>query len=146
MSAVPAGHFSEDWKVGTRRNRARSRPSAATSFFTPSLALFYGTLYTPSMTPPSDIPSDGLPVSPVRQHFLQHLVALAIKPTAHEYYVQWAEAWTKVRGHSSVDATTAFFDALGRSTHIEDWQFRQAVDAVYIPARIFIRCFGPRLH
>jgi hypothetical protein len=31
------------------------------------------------MTPPSDIPSDGQPVSPVRQHFLQRLVALAGK-------------------------------------------------------------------
>ena len=86
------------------------------------------------MTPPSDIQSDGQPVSPVRQHFLQRLVALAIKPTAHEYYVQWAEDWTKARGNRSADATNAFFDALGRSTHIEDWQFRQAVDAVYILA------------
>ena len=86
------------------------------------------------MTPPSDIPSDGQPVSPVRQHFLQRLVALVIKPTAHEYYVQWAEDWTKARGNRSADATTAFFDALGRSTHLEDWQFRQAVDAVYILA------------
>jgi len=86
------------------------------------------------MPPPSDIPSDGLPTSPARQRFLQRLTALAIKPTVHEYYVQWAEDWTKARGHRSADATSAFFDALGRSTHIEDWQFRQAVDAVYILA------------
>jgi hypothetical protein len=78
------------------------------------------------MTPPSDIPSDGQPVSPTRQSFLQRLVALAIKPTTHEYYVQWAEAWTKARGNRSADATSAFFDALGRSSHLYDWQYRQA--------------------
>ena len=76
------------------------------------------------MTPPSDIPSDGQPASPARQHFLQRLVELAIKPTAREYDVQWAEAWTKARGNRSADATTAFFDALGRSSHLLDWQFR----------------------
>ena len=43
------------------------------------------------MTPPSDIPSDGQPASPARQHFLQRLVDLAIKPTTHEYYVHWTE-------------------------------------------------------
>ena len=87
-----------------------------------------------TMTTPSDTPSDGQPVSPIRQQFLQRLVALAIKPTTHEYYVQWAEAWTKARGNRSTDATSAFFDALGRSTHLADWQFRQAVDAVHILA------------
>jgi integron integrase len=87
------------------------------------------------MPPPSDIPADGQPVSPTRQRFLQRLDALAIRPTAREYYVQWAEAWTKARGNRSADATTAFFDALGRSTHLEDWQYRQAVYAVRILAR-----------
>ena len=87
------------------------------------------------MNPPSDIPSDGQPVSPTRQRFLQRLAALAIKPVTHEYYVRWAEDWTKARGNRSADATTAFFDALGRSTHLADWQFRQAVDAVYILSR-----------
>ena len=87
------------------------------------------------MPPPSDIPADGQPVSPTRQRFLQRLDALAIRPTAREYYVQWAEAWTKARGNRSADATTAFFDALGRSTHLYDWQFRQAVYAVRILAR-----------
>ncbi len=76
------------------------------------------------MTPPSGIQSDGQPVSPARWRFLQRLVALSTKPTTHEYYVHWAEAWTKVRGNRSADATSAFFDALGRSTHVEDWQFR----------------------
>ena len=76
------------------------------------------------MNSPSDTPSDGQPTSPTRLLFLQRLNALPIKPTAHEYYVQWAEAWTKVRGNRSADSTTAFFDALGRSTHLFDWQFR----------------------
>jgi hypothetical protein len=87
--------------------------------------------------PGADAPGfgwNGQPVSPARQRFLQRLVDLSIKPTAREYYVQWAEAWTKARGNRSADATSAFFDALGRSTHLEDWQFRQAVDAVYILA------------
>ena len=128
-----------DWREG---ERAKSRthflapacPLAAHLIFNFPLALFYRTLLITNMTPPSDIPSDGQPISPVRQHFLQRLVALAIKPTTHEYYVQWAEDWTKARGNRSPAATTAFFDALGRSTHLEDWQFRQAVDAVYILA------------
>jgi len=83
---------------------------------------------------PSDISSDGQPASPARQRFLQRLTALAIKPSTHDYYVQWAEAWTKIRGYRSADATTTFLYALGRSTHLEDRQFRQAVDAVYILA------------
>jgi len=87
------------------------------------------------MTTPSDAPSDGQPASPTRQRFLAHLVALPIKPTVHKYYVRWAEAWTRARGDRSADATTAFFEALGRSTHLADWQFRQAVDAVQIFAR-----------
>ncbi len=86
------------------------------------------------MITPSDIPSDGQPDAPARLRFLQRLVALSIKPAARGYFVQWAEAWTKARGHRSAAATTAFFDALGRSTHLYDWQFRQAVDAVRILA------------
>jgi len=86
------------------------------------------------MNSPSDFPSDGQPPSPPRLLFLQRLKALPIKPAALEYYVRWAEAWTKVCGNRSADSTTAFFDALGRSTHLADWQFRQAVDAVYILA------------
>jgi len=87
------------------------------------------------MTTPSDTPSDGHPDSPTRLLFLQRLEALSIKPTTHKYYVQWAEAWTRIRGDRSADSTTAFFDALGRSTHLFDWQFRQAVSAVRILAR-----------
>ena len=90
--------------------------------------------YIPFLTPPSDITSDGQPASPTRQRFLQRLASLTTKPAAHDYYVRWAEAWTKARGNRSADTTTAFFDALGRSSHLADWQFRQAVDAVYILA------------
>jgi integron integrase len=59
---------------------------------------------------------------------------LSIKPTTHEYYVRWAEAWNKALGHRSAERTQAFFDAFGRTAHLADWQFRQAVDAVYILA------------
>ena len=87
------------------------------------------------MNSPSDTPSDGQPPSPTRLLFLQRLNALPIKPTAHVFYVRWAEAWTKACGHRSADATTAYFNALGRSTHLFDWQFSQAVRAVRILAR-----------
>jgi integron integrase len=87
------------------------------------------------MSPPPGTPSDGRPASPARQHFLQRLDALAIKPAARDYYVRWAEAWNKALGHRSAERTQAFFDALGRTAHLADWQFRQAVDAVYILAR-----------
>jgi len=87
------------------------------------------------MTIPSDTPSDGQPDSPTRLRFLQRLEELPIKPTTHRYYVQWAEAWTRIRGDRSADSTTAFFGALGRSRDVSDWQFRQAVDAVHIFAR-----------
>lgn len=72
--------------------------------------------------------------SPLRQHFLQRLDTKSIRPAAHDYYVRWAEAWTKARGHRTAERTQAYFDALGRSTHLQDWQFRQAVDAAHILA------------
>lgn len=84
------------------------------------------------------LPAHPLPsapvVSPARRRFLQCLAALPVKPAARDYYVRWAEAWTKARGHQSAERTTAFFDALGRSTRLADWQFRQAVDAARILA------------
>ena len=76
----------------------------------------------PNSCPPSN-PSATPPPSPARQHFLQRLDALSIKPTTHEYYVRWAEAWNKALGHRSAERTHAFFDALGRTTHLADWQF-----------------------
>ncbi|MCX6866954.1 MAG: hypothetical protein NTV46_12200 [Verrucomicrobia bacterium] len=87
----------------------------------------------PNSCPPSN-PSATPPPAQARQRFLQRLAALSIKPTTHEYYVRWAEAWNKALGHRSAERTQAFFDALGRSTHLADWQFRQTVDAVYILA------------
>jgi len=83
----------------------------------------------------SDPPSpDGSAASPARQAFIQRLETLAIRPAARDYYVRWAEAWINARGKRSADTTTAYFDALGRSTHLADWQFRQAVDAARILA------------
>ena len=72
--------------------------------------------------------------SPLRQRFLQRLDSKSIRPAAREYYVRWAESWTKGRGHQSPERTKEFFDALGRSASIADWQFRQAVDAARILA------------
>ena len=72
--------------------------------------------------------------SPARQLFLQRLAEIPVKPTARDYYVRWAESWTKARGNRSPDATRNFFDALSRSTSIADWQYRQAIDAVRILA------------
>jgi len=72
--------------------------------------------------------------SPNRRKFLQRLDDLRIKPAAREHYLRWAEAWLKARGNRSGDRTRAYFDALGRSAHLADWQFRQAVDAARILA------------
>ena len=79
--------------------------------------------HTRCMSPPPGTPSDGRPESPARQYFLQRLDALAIKPAARDYYVRWAESWTKARGNRSAAATSAFFDALGRSTHLHNSAF-----------------------
>src|SRR6478735_11234179 len=83
---------------------------------------------------PSEPNPSGDHVSAARRKFIQRLAALPIKPAAHDYYVRWAEAWTKARGHQSAERTQAYFDALGRSAHLTDWQFRQAVDAARILA------------
>jgi integron integrase len=73
-------------------------------------------------------------VSPARRKFIQRIAGLPIKPTARDYYVRWAESWTKAQGHQSAERTQAYFDALGRSSSIADWQFRQAIDAARILA------------
>jgi len=86
------------------------------------------------MTTPSDTPSDGHPDSPTRLRFLQHLTARSIKPAVRGYYVRWAEDWIKAGGDRGAAATTEFFAALGRVTHLFDWQYRQAVSAVRILA------------
>lgn len=72
--------------------------------------------------------------TPARQLFLQRLVEIPVKQTARDYYVRWAESWTKARGNRSPEATRNYFDALSRSTSIADWQMRQAIDAVRILA------------
>ncbi len=69
-----------------------------------------------------------------RQRFLDRLSSLSIRPTARDYYVRWAEDWTKARDQQSAERTQAYFDALGRSTHLADWKFRQSADATRILA------------
>jgi integron integrase len=83
---------------------------------------------------PPIIHSSNQPVSPAREKFIRSIAALPIKPAARDHYVRWAESWTKARGHQSPGRTHAYFDALGRSSSIADWQFRQAVDAARILA------------
>lgn len=78
-------------------------------------------------------PSDPT-LSPARRKFIQRIASLPIKPAARDYYVRWAESWTKAIGHQSAERTQAYFDALGRSSSIADWQFRQAADAARILA------------
>ena len=86
------------------------------------------------MTPPSSPDPSDPTLSPARRKFVQRISSLPIKPTARGYYVRWAETWTKAHGHHSADRTQAYFDALGRSISIADWQFRQALDAARILA------------
>lgn len=74
------------------------------------------------------------PPSPERLRFLRRIEELPIKPAARDYYVRWAESWLKARGHRSAQRTQDYFDTLGRSTNLADWQFRQAVDAARILA------------
>jgi len=83
---------------------------------------------------PLELDSPGKNISQARHRFIQRITALPIKPTARDYYIRWAESWTKARGHQSPERTHAYFDALTRSTHLADWQFRQAVDASRILA------------
>lgn len=86
------------------------------------------------MTAPPTSCSGSKSISPARQKFIQRIAVLPIKPAARDYYVLWAESWTKARGHQSPERTQAYFDALGRSAHLADWQFRQAVDAARVLA------------
>ena len=86
------------------------------------------------MPPPSDPEPTSQHISDTRRRFIQRVAALPIKPAARDYYVRWAESWTKARGHQSPERTHEYFDALGRSAHLADWQFRQAVDAARVLA------------
>jgi hypothetical protein len=45
------------------------------------------------MSKPTTPPSDGSAATPARLNFLQRLETHAIRPTARDYYVRWAEAW-----------------------------------------------------
>jgi integron integrase len=84
------------------------------------------------MSHPPDPEPSLQSISDARRKFIQHIAVLPIKPAARDYYVRWAESWTKARGHQSPERTHEYFDALGRSAHLADWQFRQAVDAARV--------------
>lgn len=76
----------------------------------------------------------GKDVSPNRKKFIHIISAISIKPTVRDYYVRWAESWIKAHGHRSAEHNIAFFQTLGRSANLVDWQFRQAVHAAQILA------------
>jgi integrase len=63
-----------------------------------------------------------------------HLAAAGVRDHALPYCHHWASLWTKADGPASPERTQAFFDALGRSTGIAEWQFHQALKAVRILA------------
>lgn len=86
------------------------------------------------MSRPHDRNSTVVSTSLLRQEFLKQIVRLSIKSTARAYYVNWAESWTKARGHQSTPRTLEWFEALTRSSSINDWQLRQAIDAARILA------------
>lgn len=62
------------------------------------------------------------------------LAAAGVRDRAFPYCHRWASLWTKADGPASPERTQAFFDALGRSTGIAEWQFHQALQAVHILA------------
>lgn len=86
------------------------------------------------MSHPSTLAATHPSASPERLRFLRRIGELPIKPAARDYYVRWAESWIKARGHRSAQRTLDYFESLGRSTSMADWQFRQAVDASRILA------------
>ena len=92
-------------------------------------------MFKPAQSAPVDSASN-----PARLNFLQRLESLAIRPAARDYYARWAESRINACGHKSAETTTAFFDALGRSTHLAEWQFRQAATP-----HTFRHCFATRL-
>lgn len=84
-------------------------------------------------SPQGQSPSHEKP-SVARQQFIQYIAKLPIKTNAREHYIRWAESWMKARGNHSPERTQQWFNALGRSTSIADWQLRQAIDAARILA------------
>lgn len=84
-------------------------------------------------SPQEQNPSDPQP-SLARLQFIARLAEIPIKSAAHDYYIRWAESWTKARGHHTAQRTQEWFDALGRSSSIADWQLRQAIHAARILA------------
>ena len=65
------------------------------------------------MPPPPAPPSSDPALSPARRKFLQRISSLPIKPAARDYYVRWAESWTKALGHQSPERTQAYFTFTG---------------------------------
>ncbi|MEM8954428.1 MAG: integron integrase [Verrucomicrobiota bacterium] len=53
-----------------------------------------------------------------------------VRPEAREYYARWVRHWLDAGGDQSEQRTLAFFETLGRSRVLLEWQFKQAIHAV----------------
>jgi len=64
-------------------------------------------------------------------HFVTALATdTSVPEKARPHLARWVSQWRREGGDESAAATTAFFEELGRSPTLQDWQFRQAVQAV----------------
>ena len=54
----------------------------------------------------------------------------SVPEKARPHLARWVSRWRSEGGDESASATVAFFEELGRSSTLKDWQFRQAVQAV----------------
>ena len=64
-------------------------------------------------------------------HFVTALATdTSVPEKARPHLARWVSQWRREGGDESPAATTAFFEELGRSPTLRDWQFRQAVQAV----------------
>lgn len=87
------------------------------------------------MVPSSGSAPSSEKISPKRRAFLRCLEREHVVEKARPHYLRWAGQWIRARGHESEARSRAYFEALGRSDRLLDWQFRQAVDAARILAR-----------
>lgn len=62
--------------------------------------------------------------------FEQLLDQRSIAPRAKPYYLHWAKTWSVAVNPEEACETERFFDDLGRNSHLQPWQFQQAVRSV----------------
>jgi len=67
--------------------------------------------------------------------YFARLKAEGVKPHARPYFARWVEEWTRKVDPNALGSTLAWFEELGRTPSLADWQQRQAIHAVRILAR-----------